>query len=519
MTGCSVDSNIIEWSVPHTESLYDLLSLKNESSGEFVIDTQTKKTSSKITKLMGSESSVEAPLALVNYHTHPASCYVSEHTVWGFPSGEDTRESILFGLKGSIAHLVIAVEGTYVCQINPKILYALINIDIPKESVPQKVLKTLNKIMTKNKASLNDIYRGLIVQCVEVYFRSTHAFRTKNFTSSHPAVNPVDYINFCNNFTFLNIFGKSTHVDGCTNIKCDKIWVYENNKLKQLNFPKYIDDYEHEEHIYVCDPLGNVVISDENYSKFVAEGGLKPLESYFRDDKWFMFQLFPHKVQLKDNQVLKFFIDLPHKTKTEVIQAIADKNPAVRLVKYKDPKFLFYNMNGRHCSHNTIRDKLHKRELMKNLSRFGKESDVESDIKYSKESDNKETKEIKETGKSAGKLHVLVIGSSKCGYCERLVDYLKKNHYNVTYNCYDDIGAALASANKHYKSIGHSFGRRKSKKKAKRSVKKKQLKMFFGSVVSMSSDTLQTIPALFYKNKLIDHNHLMETGRMTERIL
>ena len=54
----------------------------------------------------GASDSVQAPEGIANFHTHPISCYVGEGTVWGWPSGEDIRETFLFGMKGSVVHLV-----------------------------------------------------------------------------------------------------------------------------------------------------------------------------------------------------------------------------------------------------------------------------------------------------------------------------------------------------------------------------------------------------------------------------
>src|SRR5574343_773308 len=245
---CSINNSAIyEWKIDHIDSLFNVLYLKTETSGAFGIDTNQKITTS-ISKINGSEASVEAPEALLNYHSHPASCYLAERTVWGFPSGEDTRESILFGLKGSIAHLVLTIEGTYVCQINPNILYSIIHLDIDKNTIPQKALDAIRK----EKWSVNDFYRGLIVLIIEIYFRSVHVFRASSSVKKN-YVDPDDYINFINSFNFQNIFGKNSD-NTCTRIRCDKVWTRE-KKLKQVSFEKYVGDYENSEKIYVCSKI------------------------------------------------------------------------------------------------------------------------------------------------------------------------------------------------------------------------------------------------------------------------
>jgi hypothetical protein len=127
-------------------SLYPLLYDNKENAGEFFLNFDTKKTEHKVTLIEGSADSVEAPKALLNYHTHPISCYLGEKTTWGWPSGEDMRESIIFGLKGSICHAIPSVEGLYICQVNPCILQSLIHID-----------ELIEKILSKNPEKYKDL--------------------------------------------------------------------------------------------------------------------------------------------------------------------------------------------------------------------------------------------------------------------------------------------------------------------------------------------------------------------------
>jgi hypothetical protein len=64
----------------------------------------------------GENDSVETPLAVVNFHTHPKSCYEAEQVKWGWPSGEDMRECTRFAKKGNLFHMIMSVEGTYVVE-------------------------------------------------------------------------------------------------------------------------------------------------------------------------------------------------------------------------------------------------------------------------------------------------------------------------------------------------------------------------------------------------------------------
>ena len=93
------------------------LTKKYEISG--VITCNEKNEINKISKNKGSKDSVLTPNHVINFHTHPISAYSAGETVWGWPSGEDIRETIKFGLAGNKAHLVFTVEGIYTIQISP----------------------------------------------------------------------------------------------------------------------------------------------------------------------------------------------------------------------------------------------------------------------------------------------------------------------------------------------------------------------------------------------------------------
>ena len=49
-----------------------------------------------LNKTKGNSDSVYTPNHTINFHTHPISAYNNGNTVWGWPSGEDIRETIKF---------------------------------------------------------------------------------------------------------------------------------------------------------------------------------------------------------------------------------------------------------------------------------------------------------------------------------------------------------------------------------------------------------------------------------------
>ena len=141
-----------------------LLFLNVESAGEITFnDTSCKlgvnytkicnKESNNITYKNGDKDSVYTPLAVVNFHTHPLSCYIEAKTIWGWPSGEDLYQSISFAIKNSLTHVIFAIEGTYIININQ----ALINNELfKKNKVLQKNLQEIFRMTHKHRMYYNE---------------------------------------------------------------------------------------------------------------------------------------------------------------------------------------------------------------------------------------------------------------------------------------------------------------------------------------------------------------------------
>jgi hypothetical protein len=100
----------------------------------------------------GDAESVYTPNNVINFHTHPVSAYNGGYTVWGWPSGEDVRETLKFAMAGNKAHLVFTVEGLYTIQISPCKLIKL-------------------------KQLLDSEERGILIFLIEEYFKCIHNFR------------------------------------------------------------------------------------------------------------------------------------------------------------------------------------------------------------------------------------------------------------------------------------------------------------------------------------------------------
>ena len=124
----------------------------------------------------GNKDSVHTKNHVINFHTHPISAYIAGNTVWGWPSGEDIRETIKFTLAGNKAHIVFSVEGLYIIQVNSC-----------------KIKKLINK--------LNSTERGVLIFIIEEYFKCTHNFRCiDEIGKLKHEILPESYIDYINNF-------------------------------------------------------------------------------------------------------------------------------------------------------------------------------------------------------------------------------------------------------------------------------------------------------------------------------
>ena len=109
---------------------------------------------------------------------------------------------------------------------------------------------------------VNLIIRGMVVSYIEIYFRSTHLFRTYNINENFKDLYPIDFIKFVNSFKMKNIFKTGKHVKGCGKLKCGGVPVFEGEKHKSSNFSRYIRDYEYDMGFYLITKDGNTISLD-----------------------------------------------------------------------------------------------------------------------------------------------------------------------------------------------------------------------------------------------------------------
>jgi len=504
---CTIQSNekMKKWTInpKSLDKLYPLLYKQIEIGGKFTFPINKQGLVKKITSVKkihtmnGASDSVQAPEGIANFHTHPISCYTGEGTVWGWPSGEDIRETFLFGMKGSVVHLVLAIEGVYSLQINPCILSSFMHIEHQTESVLDKMVKTRKgrnvvsylvsefakhfrrkdtdsetqtflkskgittdkklklyidavkselKIWLKTKEAgeflvdiLSDTIRGLVVLYIEIYYRSSHRFRSHDVNhNENEKLYPIDFIKFVNSFRISNIFNTGKKIKGCGDLQCGGVPVYEGKKGKSSSFSKYVSNYERDTGFYMVNKYGETLSLNASLKKF------KTFESYIKDivigndctnknlnkwkKNWFHMSFAPNKVLVNGKYQLYISKNLNANDRLSFLNEHKMFDPKTNdespIILDKTPTFYFYSIKG-NCDHVDITKHLiaHKpKTISRNLRRR------RSRKKYN-------TK-------------VIVYGSDKCGWCKRAVKYLEKKGVRVTKRYSDSINQAVDNASK-----------------------------------------------------------------------
>ena len=293
------DSEYVSWTIPKhcidTVLLGDntgktdktgLLFLKVESAGE----VEFKDTSCKINKnneklcnksmtkslkfKNGKNDSVLTPLSVVNFHTHPLSCYIDAETVWGWPSGEDLGQCLNFANDNNLTHIIFAIEGTYVIDVN-KILLHYLRLDKKLFEQIRNNIEEIFKLTHKHRMLYNDKNPNVTLEQEfnEIFLKPVHLSSRENIMLS--------WLNLVNNLTleklsilsnefsnyFKNIKSIKLHnIDSkYLSLKIFSIDFFRNNTIqwnKQMNKEQIYD--------YFCKHSKNLNIELPNEIKYKA---------------------------------------------------------------------------------------------------------------------------------------------------------------------------------------------------------------------------------------------------------
>ena len=209
----------IKFDFKKLSNIYDLLHKKHECAGTLIVKN---KEMEGYTISKGDVDSVHTPLSTWNWHTHPLFLYEREEVCWGWPSGEDLREVVFFGLAGNRAHFVFAVEGVYVLNTT------------------RCFKKWLKKIIT------NPWDRGIIISFLELIFKSTHNLRTNSYNTKYP-LHPEDWVMMVERLRIRFFFDKKpVKKDPCGKVTCRKITTHDggNRDRELMPLEKYTEQYE-----------------------------------------------------------------------------------------------------------------------------------------------------------------------------------------------------------------------------------------------------------------------------------
>jgi hypothetical protein len=140
---CTIYENKVKWVISKDFIMKIKKSLETDSdeiAGALLFEDSCKgdvcnKKSTEFKINNGNGSSVLTPHGIINFHTHPRSAYNGQGAVYGWPSGEDMAQTIVFAKKNNLIHIVFTLEGAYIIHV--------------KKTIAEKDNKILEKIIKR----------------------------------------------------------------------------------------------------------------------------------------------------------------------------------------------------------------------------------------------------------------------------------------------------------------------------------------------------------------------------------
>ena len=325
----------IEWNINEKDlkSIYDVMFDNYEYAGLFkkefkqgkkcddyeCVIVQNEETVMQ-TLNKGNSSSVKTEDGYCNFHTHPLACYKGERTVWGWPSGEDMRETIGFMMRGNLCHFVFTLEGVYRIQVNPNYLKILCK----KENGLQNILESVNEENYGMKFTI-DLIRGIIISLIESVFKATHGHRSIQYNIDErerrekEICEPKNWVQFANEFKLQNITSKKNKDKCSDSLPCLQIPSYEPSEANvTISLPQYLRDYGID--LYEMNSRGQLFntskkISEEKCSKMLKDnfneiinlfnttGDISYNGEEWKEGQWFKVELFENEFKVKGKYI------------------------------------------------------------------------------------------------------------------------------------------------------------------------------------------------------------------------
>lgn len=327
MSQCKLSDKLSPWILRKEDikNIYPLLNKDVETSG-IIHFTSNKKKSMVSNKVKqddineGSRNSVITYLATAVYHVHPYQCYIDEKVIYGWPSGEDISQTIVWALQGNLIHLIFTVEGIYCLEINPCFIVFL--------------------------RGLTNKQRGALIHWIEILGKATHGLRTLSTNNITP-VKPKDWLRFVNHLTINN------NKKSCGVIKCDHPTVLKGDKLVEVAIDEYMKLFSNKVSFTdissTGEYYGTTYMSISKFTKTITSvrksshsfncGKMRTSRLKWKKGQIFYSRLFPNKVPKKmiPNDYFKWL------KKKEELKPLKNN-----VISY------FPSMNGSGCSHEDV---------------------------------------------------------------------------------------------------------------------------------------------------------------------
>jgi len=255
MAKCKLGTEPVDWVIQKkdVEEVYKTLLAETESSGEFKFyPNGASKMSAKAIGtddiVKGESDSVMTPMGIATYHTHPYDCYTQEQVIWGWPSGEDISQVLMWALSGNLIHVVFAVEGPYVLEVNPCCVVFM--------------------------KGLSNRLRGAFIHWIMRIGQSTHDLRShdvnQGLVDSGQHISPRDWIQFVNGLAINN--NNAT----CGLISCNDVAEFGRKKLVYTKIETYLKKFDKTVEFYPITQSGEyagppVKMKPDAFAKEVAQ--------------------------------------------------------------------------------------------------------------------------------------------------------------------------------------------------------------------------------------------------------
>lgn len=168
---CTPYDKKVKWTLSKkfTDKIKDhLLKDKYEIAGKILFQDHSCNKNGICNKILsehkinkGNKDSVLTPDGIINFHTHPKSCYDRERVIFGWPSGEDMFQIINFSKRGNLLHIIFTLEGAY-------IINSLENINTSDNKKLEEVFKMTHSFRSKDKKLQSKLFSDFLKGIIKV---------------------------------------------------------------------------------------------------------------------------------------------------------------------------------------------------------------------------------------------------------------------------------------------------------------------------------------------------------------